>query len=107
MDIRNRKSVANKSVANKRTSKTNKTFVKLSEVKGGVQIDNGAVWLKSGKYDAPLVSIKVDPEVTLSDWVRKITLRNVDLTVEENEKGYPELIISGQSEALDSGDLSF
>lgn len=95
MDVRNRKSVANK-----RTSKTNKTFVKLSEVKGGsVQIDNGVVWLKSGKYDAPSVSINLDPEVTLSDWVRKITLCNVDLIVEENEKGYPELIISGQSEA--------
>lgn len=91
MDIRNRKSAANK-----RTSKTNMTFVKLSEVKDPVQIDNGAMWLKSGKYDAPSVSIKVYPEVTLSDWVRKITLFNVDLTVEENEKGYPELIISGQ-----------
>lgn len=98
MDFRNRKSAANKA---------NKTFVKLSEVKGVVQIDDGAMWLKSGKYEAPSVSIKINPEVTMSDWMRKITLRNVVLTVEENDKGYPELIISGQSEATDSGDLSF
>ena len=102
MDFRNRKSVANKS-----TSKVNKTFVKVSEVKGAVQIDDGYMWLKSGKYDAPSVSIKVTPEATLSDWVRKITLRNVELTVEENERGYPELVISGQSNTDDAGDLPF
>lgn len=91
MDFRNRKSVANKS------TKANNTYVKLSEVKGTAQIDNGAMWLKSGKYDAPSVSIKIDPEVTLSDWVRRITLCNVELSVVKNDRGYPELIISGQS----------
>ena len=101
MDFRNRK------ITNKSTSKANKTFVKVAEVKGAVQIDDGAMWLKSGKYDAPSVSIKVNPEVTLSDWVRKLTLRNVELTVEENERGYPELIICGQSEVGNSGDLPF
>lgn len=93
MDFRNRKSATNK-----RTSKTNKTFVKLAEVKGALQIEDGAMWLKSGKYDAPSVSIEIEPGVILSDWSRKITLRHCDLVVEENEKGYPELIISGQSD---------
>lgn len=97
MDFRNRKS----------TNKANIKFVKVSEVKGSAQIDDGAMWLKSGKYAAPSVSIKVSPEVTLSDWVRKITLRNVVLTVEETEKGYSNIVISGRSEACDSGDLPF
>lgn len=97
MDFRNRKS----------TNKANIKFVKVSEVKGSAQINDGAMWLKSGKYAAPSVSIKISPEVTLSDWVRKITLRNVEVTVKENEKGYSELIISGQSEACDSGNLPF
>lgn len=97
MDFRNRKS----------TNKANIKFVKVSEVKGSAHIDDGAMWLKSGKYAAPSVSIKVSPEVTLSDWVRKITLHNVEVTVKENEKGYSELIISGQSKAGDSGDLPF
>jgi hypothetical protein len=101
MDFRNRKSATNKSTS-KRTSKTNKTFVKLSEVEGALQIEDGAMWLKSGKYDAPSVSIEIEPGVILSDWSRKITLRHCDLVVEENEKGYPELIISG-----DSGDMPF
>lgn len=84
--------------------KSNMSYIKLQEVESAVQIDEGEMWLKSGKYDAPSVSVKINPEETMSDWVRKITLRNVELTVEENEKGYPELIISGQS---DTGDLPF
>lgn len=101
MDFRNRKSATDKSTS-KRTSKTNKTFVKLAEVEGVLQIEDGVMWLKSGKYDAPSVSIEIEPGVILSDWSRKITLRHCDLVVEENEKGYPELIISS-----DSGDMPF
>lgn len=110
MNFRNNKSAASKSKDSKGSKKprnTEMTFVKLDEVEGALQIEDGAMWLKSGKYDAPSVSIKVDPDAMLSDWVRKITLRNVELTVEENEKGYPELIISGQSNTDDSGDLPF
>lgn len=90
-----------------KTRKSNMSYVKLSEFEGTVQIEDGEMWLKSGKYDAPSVSVKIDPEETISDWVRKITLRNVELSVEENEKGYSELIISGQSGADDTGDLPF
>jgi hypothetical protein len=108
MDFRNKKSATSKSNARKSARKTAMTFVKLNEVEGGgYKIEDGAMWLKSGKYDAPSVSIKVDPEELLSDWMRKIVLRNVVLTVEENEQGYSELIISGQSEADDAGDLPF
>ena len=84
----------------KSTGKSRKpgmNYIKLPEVEEEVQIDEGEMWLKSGKYDAPSVSVKIDPEDTVSDWMRKITLRNVVLTVEENDKGYPELIISGHS----------
>lgn len=97
MDFRNKKSATSKSATSKSARKTAMTFVKLNEVEGALQIEDGAMWLKSGKYDAPSVSIKVDSDATLSDWVRKIILRNVELSVEENERGYPELIISGQS----------
>ena len=107
MDFRNKKSATSKSATSKSARKTAMTFVKLNEVEGALQIEDGAMWLKSGKYDAPSVSIKVDPDATLADWVRKITLRNVELSVEENDKGYPELIISGQSGADDTGDLPF
>lgn len=90
-----------------KSRKFNMSYVKLPEFEGTVQIEDGEMWLKSGKYDAPSVSVKIDPEETVSDWMRKIILRNVELTVEENEKGYPELIISGQSGADDTGDLPF
>lgn len=89
------------------TSKSRKShmnYIKLSEFEDEVQIDDGEMWLKSGKYDAPSVSVKIDPEETVSDWVRKIVLRNVELTVEENDKGYPELVISGQSDEDDEDD---
>lgn len=84
--------------------KSNMSYVKLPEFEGTVQIEDGEMWLKSGKYDAPSVSVKIDPDETVSDWMRKITLRNVVLTVEENDKGYPELVISGHNDEDDAGD---
>lgn len=90
-----------------KSRKSNMRYVKLPEFEGMVQIEDGEMWLKSGKYDAPSVSVKIDPEETVSDWMRKIILRNVELTVEENERGYPELIISGHSGPDDTGDLPF
>lgn len=83
------------------TSKSRKShmkYIKLPEFEDEVQIDDGEMWLKSGKYDAPSVSVKIDPDETVSDWMRKITLRNVVLTVEENDKGFPELVISGHND---------
>ena len=101
MNFRNRKNTSRKSAR-----KTNKTFVKLSEVEGSVQIEDGEMWMKSSKDEAwaPGVTINIDENNVISDWVRKIVLRNVELTVEENEKGYPELIISGQSDEDDEDD---
>ena len=104
MNFRNSKNTASKNTASKSDRKTNKTFVRLSEVEGSVQIEDGEMWLKSGKYDAPSVAVKIDPDETLSDWMRKITLRNVVLTVEENDKGYPELVISGHNDEDDEDD---
>ena len=93
----------NKKTASK-SRKSNMNYIKLQEVESEVQIEDGEMWLKSGKYDAPSVSIKIDPDDTVSDWMRKITLRNVVLTVEENDKGYPELVISGQEDEDDDDD---
>ena len=87
-----------------KSRKSNMSYVKLPEFEGAVQIEDGAMWLKSGKYDSPSVSVKLSDDDTLSDWMRKITLRNVVLTVEENDKGYPELVISGQNDEEDEDD---
>lgn len=92
----NKKTTDKKSTGKSRKSDMN--YIKLQEVKSEVEIEEGEMWLKSGKYDAPSVSIKIDPDKTMSDWLRKITLRNVVLTVEENDKGFPELVISGQED---------
>lgn len=84
--------------------KSNMSYVKLPEFEGTVQIEDGEMWLKSGRYEAPSVSVKINPDETVSDWMRKITLRNVVLTVEENGKGYPELVISGHNDEDDEDD---
>lgn len=96
MTKRDKKAPNKKSTGKSRKSGMN--YIKLQEVEREVEIEEGEMWLKSGKYDAPSVSIKIDPDETMSDWMRKITLRNVVLTVEENDKGYPELVISGQED---------
>ena len=95
----------NKNSTDKKTNKRKTNYINLPDLENvGVEIEDGAMWLKSGKYDSPSVSVKLSDDDTLSDWMRKITLRNVVLTVEENDKGYPELVISGQS---DEDDLPF
>lgn len=92
------KKAPNKKITDKKSRKSDMNYIKLQEVEREVEIEEGEMWLKSGKYDAPSVSIKIDPDETMSDWMRKITLRNVVLTVEENDKGYSELVISGQED---------
>lgn len=97
----------NNKKSNKKSNKRKINYIDLSNMENEVEIEDGAMWLKSGKYDSPSVSVKLSDDDTLSDWMRKITLRNVVLTVEENDKGYPELIISGLSdedEEDDTGD---
>lgn len=97
----------NKKSDKRKTNKRKTNYINLPDMENEVEIEDGEMWLKSGKYDSPLVSVKISDDDTLSDWTRKITLRNVVLTVEENDKGYPELVISGQSdedEEDDAGD---
>lgn len=96
----------NKKPTSKNTNKRKINYINLPDLEDAVEIEDGEMWLKSGKYESPSVSVKISDEDTLSDWMRKITLRNVVLTVEENDKGYPELVISGQEddEDDDAGD---
>lgn len=89
---------------NKKSNKQKTSYINLRDMENVVEIEDGEMWLKSGKYDSPLVSVKISDDDTLSDWTRKITLRNVVLTVEENDRGYPELVISGQSDEDNAGD---
>lgn len=96
MTKRDKKTTDKKSTGKSRKSDMN--YIKLQEVESEVEIEEGEMWLKSGKYDSSSVSIKIDPNETMSDWMRKIILRNVVLTVEENDKGYSELVISGQED---------
>lgn len=92
---------SNKKSTGKKTNKWKTNYINLPDVEDVVEIKDGEMWLKSGKYDSPSVSVRISDEDTLSDWMRKITLRNVVLTVEENDKGYPELVISGQEDDED------
>ena len=95
-----------KKTAKKTTKKTTKkiNYLNLPDVEHSVEIEDGEMWLKSGKYESPSVSVNLSDNDTLSDWMRKITLRNVVLTVEENDRGYPELVISGQEDDGDDDD---
>lgn len=88
--------------AAKSADKPKTNYIKAKDmIDHSFDVEDGAMWLKSGKYEAPGVSIKADEENTLSDFMRKIRLRNVTVTVVENEKGYPEIVIEGM------GDVSF
>lgn len=71
-------------------------FVSLANANGGATyIWDGDMWLRSGKYPAPSVSVPVDDKSTLSDWMRHVKLEDVTLIVRVNDNGYPELTIRG------------
>lgn len=92
---------------NSKKASTKRTrYIDLPKVNDAVDIETGEMWLKSGKYESVSVSVRMSEDATLSDWMRKITLRNVVLTVEENDRGHAELVISGSGQN-DTGDLPF
>ena len=81
----------------KKNTKPARNYIKLAEALGQ-QTDSmiGQLWLKSSKLGYESVGMSVDIEGgTLSDFVRCIELRDVILLVEENEGGYPTLVICG------------
>lgn len=75
-------------------------YIKLDDfVDGAVYLQNGDVWMKSGKYTSVGLSIPLDEKQTISDWVRHVTLEDVTLIVSPRKgsdgKEYPELTICG------------
>ena len=79
----------------KKPDRKQREYAKFIDLDRSVEVKDGDMWLQNGKYAQPGVSIAIDDEHTLSDWTRKIKLRDVYLDVVENDKGYPELVISG------------
>lgn len=84
-----------KKKSDKNTARKQCDYVKFKDLDRVVELEEADMWLRNGKYAQPCVSIAIDDEHTLSDWTRKIKLRNVCLDVMENDKGFPELVISG------------
>ena len=81
----------------KNTTRKPREYVKFKDLDRVVEVEDAEMWLQNGKYAQPSVAIAIDDGYTLSDWTRKIKLRNVCLDVVENENGYPELVISGET----------
>ena len=81
----------------KKTTRKQREYVKFKDLDRVVEVEDGEIWLQNGKYAQPGVTVAIDDDHTLSDWTRKIKLRNVCLDVVENDRGYPELVISGES----------
>lgn len=79
----------------KNTARKQREYVKFKDLDRVVEVEDGEMWLQNGKYAQPGVSIAIDDGHTLSDWTRKIKLQYVCLDVVVNDKGYPELVISG------------
>ena len=86
---------AKKKKTDENTTRKQREYVKFKDLDRVVEVEEGSMWLQNGKYAQPGVTIAIDDEHTLSDWTRKIKLLNVCLDVVKNEKGFPELVISG------------
>lgn len=79
----------------KKTTRKQRDYVKFKDLDRVVELEEADMWLQNGKYAQTGVSIAIDDAHVLSDWTRRIKLRNVCLDVVENDMGYPELVISG------------
>lgn len=85
-----------KNTQTKTQTKPKREYIKAADAMGSTRyLGKSDMWLKSGKYDAPSVTINIGEGLAVSDWARHITLVDVTLEVVENDKGYPELIIQG------------
>lgn len=87
-------------MAFKKQDKKKTEYIKLADAKGCASYcEKGEMWLKSGKYPAPAISIPISDDQTLSDWARHISLEDVTLIVTTRKgsdgKEYPELAICG------------
>lgn len=101
-------------MAFKKVAKTKKTtqkkgkkreFLKFEDVVGSsAYVEESQLWLKSGRYVNCAVNIPIDETSSLSDWARCIELVDVTVSVEENENGYPTLIISGGRPGTDKSE---
>lgn len=89
-----------KKKSDKNTTRKQHDYVKFDALDRVVELEEADMWLQNGKYASPGVRIAIDDAHTLSDWTRKIKLRNVCLDVVQNDKGYPELVISGNAAEL-------
>lgn len=100
------KTTNSKTTKNAKTAKTKKReFVKFEDfLDSSANVEEGQIWLKSGRYVSCCVSIALDESSTISDWARCIELRNVNISVEENEVGYATLVISGNEDEDDDED---
>lgn len=73
-------------------------FVNMKDnIGSSVALEKGELWFKNGKYNNVGFSVNVDEDSCLSDWTRMIRLEGVDLCIEKNAKGYPELVIRSHS----------
>ena len=85
--------------------KNEREFYRLKDIESGRINDDPrdfTIWLKSGKFDAPRVSMNVDDESAIGDYFRTIYLHDVRARIQVNSRGYKELHFYGTE-----GDLPF
>lgn len=80
---------------NKTPERKNRNYYRLKDLVphdiADVPVGDYDVWLRSGKYDAPSVTVNVGGEDAISDYLRCIHLHGVRPVIIENEKGYKDL----------------
>lgn len=98
-----------KTVKNQKTQqptmepKNEREFYRLKDIEPGCLNDDPqdyTVWLKSGKFDAPRVSMNVDEESAIGDYFRTIHLHDVRACIKVNSRGYKELHFYGADRDL-------
>jgi len=79
------------------TKATKKNYIRVDKENVGrnATLTNGIAWLKPAQFGATSVTIDVGNNEAISGFLKAIELRDVNISIVENDNGYPTLLIQG------------
>lgn len=79
------------------TKVTKKNYIRVDKDNVGTNatLASGIAWLKPAQFGATSVTIDVGDKEAISGFLKAIELRDVNISIVENDNGYPTLLIQG------------
>jgi len=78
-------------------AQTKKNYIKVSAENIGVNasVEETIMWIKPANFDKSSITIDVGNNEAISGYEKAIVLKNVNVSIAENDNGYPTILIQG------------